>query len=67
MGPAIHIDTTVKPVLGGHLMVHGQVSRDDTVAVQKRVKWKRKQYYVHEKVSAMPMYVRCFYVYARHV
>ena len=52
--PGIHFDTTVTLVSGGHPIIHGQVSGNDRVTVQKRVKC-TKQSTVYGKMSSMFM------------
>ena len=53
VGLATHFDTTVQPVLGGHLTMYGVLSRDDRADVQKRVKCTRKLSTLHEKLSTL--------------
>ena len=55
VGPVFHFDTTIRPVLGGQPVVHGQVSTDDRMAVPKRLKCTR-QSTVHEKLSVMSIH-----------
>ena len=54
VGHVTLLDTTVKSVLEGHPILHGQMSRDDRIIVQYRMKCSDSHSTMHKKLPVIP-------------